>query len=75
MANSDDGQLMRLIGEISADTKHILLRQDKQDLRIDKIQNELSTVEAFQWKLTGIALTVPAVIATIGMTFKYILPQ
>lgn len=70
-----DPELYRVLGEISSDVKHILVRQDKQDLRIDKIQNKLSAVEAFQWKLTGIALTVPTVIATVGMSLKYILPQ
>ena len=68
-------ELYRVLGEISSDVKHILVRQDKQDLRIDKIQTKLTTVEAFQWKLTGIALTVPTILATIGMSLKYILPQ
>lgn len=70
-----DQELYRVLGEISSDVKHILVRQDKQDLRIDKIQTKLTTVEAFQWKLTGIALTVPTILATIGMSLKYILPQ
>ena len=68
-------ELYRVLGEISSDVKHILVRQDKQDLRIDKIQTKLTAVEAFQWKLTGIALTVPTILATIGMSLKYILPQ
>lgn len=70
-----DQELYRVLGEISSDVKHILVRQDKQDLRIDKIQTKLTAVEAFQWKLTGIALTVPTILATIGMSLKYILPQ
>jgi len=70
-----DPELYRVLGEISSDVKHILVRQDKQDLRIDKIQTKLTTVEAFQWKLTGIALAVPTILATIGMSLKYILPQ
>lgn len=70
-----DQELYRVLGEISSDVKHILVRQDKQDLRIDKIQTKLTAVEAFQWKLTGIALTVPTVLATIGMSLKYILPS
>ena len=68
-------ELYRVLGEISSDVKHILVRQDKQDLRIDKIQTKLTAVEAFQWKLTGIALTVPTILATIGMSLTYILPQ
>lgn len=68
-------ELYRVLGEISSDVKHILVRQDKQDLRIDKIQTKLTAVEAFQWKLTGIALTVPTILATIGMSLKYILPH
>lgn len=70
-----DQELYRVLGEISSDVKHILVRQDKQDLRIDKIQTKLTAVEAFQWKLTGIALTVPTILATIGMSLKYILPH
>ena len=70
-----DQELYRVLGEISSDVKHILLRQDKQDVRIDKIHTKLTAVEAFQWKLTGIALTVPTILATIGMSLKYILPS
>ncbi len=70
-----DHELSRVLGEISSDVKHILVRQDKQDMRIEKIQTKLTSVEAFQWKLTGIALTVPTIIATIGMSLKYILPS
>ena len=70
-----DPELHRVLGEISSDVKHILVRQDKQDVRIDKVQTKLTAVEAFQWKLTGIALTVPTILATLGMSLRYILPS
>lgn len=68
-------ELSRLLGEISSDVKHILTRQDKQDKRIDRIQDRLTSVEAFQWKLIGIATTVPTVIASVGLSLRYILPN
>lgn len=68
-------ELSRLLGEISSDVKHILTRQDKQDKRIDRIQDRLTAVEAFQWKLIGIATTVPTVIASVGLSLRYILPN
>jgi len=70
-----DPEIHRVLGEISSDVKHILVRQDKQDVRIDKVQTKLMAVEAFQWKLTGIALTVPTILATLGMSLRYILPS
>ena len=71
MADSDNGQLMRLIGEISSDTKHILLRQDKQDARLDRMDNRMRGVEKFQWKLMGIATVVPVALTAVGTLFKY----
>jgi len=71
MATNND----HLLGEISSDVKHILLRQDKQDERLVRMNDRLSAVEGFQWKLAGIASVVPTVIATIALAMKYNLPQ
>lgn len=65
----------RLLGEISSDVKHILLRQDKQDGRLDRQEKRIGAVEAFQWKLVGIASVVPTVIGTIALALKYMLPS
>jgi hypothetical protein len=70
MADTDNGQLMRLIGEISSDTKHILLKQDKQDARIDRIDARVRTVEKFQWKLMGIATAIPVLLSGVGLYLK-----
>ncbi len=67
-------EISRVLGEISSDVKHILIRQDKQDVRIERLQVRLTAAEAFQWKLTGIALTVPTVVSTVVLSLKYILP-
>jgi hypothetical protein len=69
-----DNELARMLGEISSDVKHVLTRQDKQDERIERMNVRLSKAEAFQWKLAGIAMTVPTVIATIGLTLRFLLP-
>lgn len=69
-----DHELSRILGEISSDVKHILVRQDKQDERLVRMNDRLSAVEAFQWKLVGIATVVPTLLATIGLSLKYILP-
>jgi hypothetical protein len=71
---STEREISRVLGEISSDVKHILIRQDKQDVRIERLQVRLTAAEAFQWKLTGIALTVPTVVSTVVLSLKYILP-
>ncbi len=65
----------RLLGEISSDVKHILFRQDQQDGRLDRQEKRLSAVEAFQWKLVGIATAVPTLLTTVGLSLRYILPS
>ena len=70
MADTENGALMRLIGEISSDTKHILLRQDKQDARLERMDSRVRTVERFQWKLMGIATTIPLIITGAGLYLK-----
>ena len=69
-----DHELSRLLGEISSDVKHILVRQDKQDSRLDRQDKRLTAVEAFQWKLVGIATAIPTFLTTIGLSLKYVLP-
>ena len=70
-----DHELSRLLGEISSDVKHILVRQDKQDARLDRQDNRINKVEAFQWKLVGVATAIPTFLTTIGLSLKYILPS
>ncbi len=64
-------RLMLIIGEISSDCKHILLRQDKQDSRLDRLNSRVVSLEKFQWKVVGIATFIPSAIAGIGLYFKY----
>lgn len=70
-----DHELSRILGEISSDVKHILVRQDKQDSRLDRQDGRLNKVEAFQWKLVGVATAVPTLLTTIGLTLRYVLPS
>ena len=70
-----DHELSRLLGEISSDVKHILVRQDKQDARLDRQDNRINKVEAFQWKLVGVATAIPTFLTTVGLSLKYILPS
>lgn len=64
-------ELMRLVGEISADTKHILLRQDRQDDRLDRHSEKIDKLEKFQWKIMGIATAVPAVVTVLGLYLSF----
>jgi hypothetical protein len=50
---SGDNELHRVLGTISSDVKHILLRQDKQDAALDRMRERVTVVERFQWKLAG----------------------
>lgn len=72
MSEHQSPELMRLVGEISADTKHILLRQDRQDDRLDRHSEKIDKLEKFQWKVMGIATTIPAVITVVGLWLSYI---
>jgi hypothetical protein len=65
-----DHELSRLLGEISSDVKHILVRQDKQDARIERMTTRLDTVEKFQYKLLGIAAIIPAALTSLGLYIK-----
>ena len=69
-----DHELSRLLGEISSDVKHVLVRQDKQDSRLDRHDKRLNAVEAFQWKLVGIATAVPTLLASAGLALRHLLP-
>lgn len=51
----------RLLGEISSDVKHILLRQDKQDGRLDRQEKRGEATEA-EWL---------AIISEIKLLFPY----
>ena len=68
---SNDNDLHRVLGTISSDVKHILLRQDKQDAQIERVRERLTTVERFQWKLAG---GMTAVMAGITAFMKYVTP-
>jgi len=65
---SSDNELHRVLGEISSDVKHILVRQDKQDARLERMDSRIVRVEKFQWKLTG---AMAAVTAAMGAALKY----
>lgn len=64
-------RLLLLVGGIAADVKNILTRQDGQDARITRLEDRivkeqeaitarLRALEAFKWKLIGMAVVVPA---------------
>jgi hypothetical protein len=65
-----DHDLSRLLGEISSDVKHILVRQDKQDARIERMTTRLDSVEKFHYKLLGIAAVIPAALTSLGLYIK-----
>ena len=71
MSDHQTPELMRLIGEIGADTKHILLRQDRQDARLDRHSEKIDKLEKFQWKVMGIATTIPALITVLGLYLSF----
>ena len=70
----EENELYKILGEISSDVKHVLIRQEKQDKRLDRMHARVVTVEKFQWKLMGIAAATPIVASVVGL-FYTILPQ
>lgn len=64
-------ELHRVLGEISSDVKHILVRQDKQDARLDRMDKRLTVTEKFQWKLMGIATAFPITLSAMGAWLTY----
>jgi hypothetical protein len=71
---STDTELHRVLGEISSDVKHVLIRQDNQDNRLNRMHDRLATVEKFQWKLVGLAAAIPTLMTAAGVLYT-VLPQ
>lgn len=67
-AMAQDNELHRILGEISSDVKHVLVRQDKQDAQIERVRERITVVEKFQWKLAG-GLSVAMAGATAAMKY------
>ena len=65
--------LFAKIAEISADVKHILARAENQDGRIKDLEDRVRVQEAFRWKITGIAVTVPTALVLISWYLKGLL--
>lgn len=70
-------RLLLLVGGIASDVKNVLLRQDGQDDRITRLEDRiikeqeaittrLRALEAFRWRLYGMAVVIPTLIA-VGM--------
>lgn len=60
--------------EMHTDIKHILIRMDKQDARLDRHDMRLGTLEAFRWKIIGLSLASPVVLSGGIQILKSILP-
>lgn len=67
-------RLLLLVGGIASDVKNVLLRQDGQDDRITRLEDRivkeqdviivrLRALEAFRWKMYGMAVVIPTLIA------------
>lgn len=78
---SGDDNIMLLLGGIATDVKHILTRQDRQDLRIDRHESRMDKaldafdvrvrrLEAFRWKVAGIAVGVPVILTALGVVLE-----
>lgn len=69
--NSDPGyaRLLLLVGGIAADVKSILTRQDRQDNTIDRVEVRIEKLEAFRWKLVGVAIAAPTLLTLTGLYF------
>lgn len=69
--NSDPGyaRLLLLVGGIAADVKSILTRQDRQDNTIDRVEIRIEKLEAFRWRLAGIAVVVPTLLTLISFVY------
>lgn len=65
---AQDNELHRILGEISSDVKHVLVRQDKQDAQIERVRERITVVEKFQWKLAG-GLSAAMAGATAAMRY------
>ena len=81
--NEDPGysRLLLLVGGIAHDVKNILVRQDRQDLRIDRHETRIDKaisdhdyrmrkLEAFRWKVAGLTVAVPTFLTALGIIIK-----
>lgn len=58
--------LLGKVGEIASDIKHIMNVQAADREAVRDLDTRLRAVEAFRWKLIGIATTIPVVVTVLG---------
>lgn len=56
--NDEELGMHRLLGGIASDTKHILARQDLQDVRINGHGSRLNALEKSQGRSAGVNATI-----------------
>lgn len=58
--------LLGKVGEIASDIKHIMNVQAADREAVRDLDRRLRTVEAFRWKLVGIAAVIPTILVFAG---------
>ena len=62
--------LLSKVGEIASDIKHIMHANEETKRTHREFDRRLRAVEAFRWKLIGIATVVPAFISILALYLK-----
>lgn len=70
--NEDPGyaRLLLLVGGIDANVKNILIRQDRQDDKIESVEKRIVSLEAFKWKAIGALSVISAGITAVLLMVK-----
>lgn len=66
-SNETYDQLLLMVGEVHSDTKHILRAQATRDKRTQALEDRMTVLERFRWKIVGIATAIPVVLTAAGM--------
>ncbi len=62
--------LLGKVGEIASDIKHIMHANEETKRTHREFDRRLRAVEAFRWKLLGIATVVPTLVSMIALYLK-----
>ena len=56
---SEDTKLHQMLGEISSDVKHVLIKQNDQSERIDRLSRRVNSLEVARGRIYGAIAVIP----------------
>ena len=67
MSEKHESDLAFMLGRIQGDVKHILQAMTRNQSQFDRVDQRITAVERFMWKVAGIATAIPVILTLAGM--------